>query len=492
MPARAERHPLELRPSSAPAVQHLLHGSPAQPPPAKLVVFGATGDLAAEGAVRDALIGLAEKGERGGLEPARHPVVLLGRKPMPFEEHFEQLAAGRGGARASDEQLEKLRALVAASERQDGELRRIDFAAAPEALSKQLNALVGEGSVVAYAALPPSTFDETMKALKAAGVDRPKSAGAFRRLMLEKPFGESREHAHALASYIRGSFAPGQVLLVDHFLPMLNDILAMRTNPVMDAALSSRHVQAVHVFMDETIGSNDRPYFRSTGLLLDVVQNHLMMVLATATAELPPAERLTADALRRARAEVLENITVDGSTARKGQFEGFNDAEQGAPVDAKTGKVKPSDAETFVAFELAVNTARWKGVRFSIEAAKAAAEDQWGVEVDLKLTAELARLTGASEGARATLRGLIHPQHEISLRLADGRELELPVDRRAQGTSPYERLFRDALKGDAAMFNALEEPLASWDNVVAPVQKALAKQPLVKYPRGSAPSLRSR
>jgi glucose-6-phosphate 1-dehydrogenase len=485
-----ERGVLDLKPSSAPAVQQLLHGSAAQPPPARLVVFGATGDLAAVGGVRDALIGLAEKGEHGGLEPEKHPVILVARKPTPFDGHLEHLVAGRDGARLSDEQRKKLKALVARSATRHGELQHIDFAAEPKALAERLNDLLGDESAVGYAALPPSTFDEVMKAVKAAGVDRPKRAGAFRRLLLEKPFGDTPEHAHALAKYIRASFAPGQVLLIDHFLPMLSNILAVRTNPVVDAALSNRHVRAVRAFMREKIASNDRPYFRSTGLLLDVVQNHVMMLLATTVADLPPPERLTADALRSARAEVLEHIAVDCSSARKGQFEGFNDPQQGAPVDSKTGEVKPSQAETFVAFELSVNTARWRGVRFSVEAAKAAANDAWGVELDLELTDELARLSGAAAGADAMLRALIFPEHEISLHLADGPTFELPVDRRGQGASPYERLFRDALKGDAAMFNALEEPLAAWDNVVAPVQRALANKPLETYPRGRAPTLR--
>jgi glucose-6-phosphate 1-dehydrogenase len=353
----------------------------------------------------------------------------------------------------------------------------------PDAAGAQIRALAGSGSAVAYAALPPQHFDGLIGALTDAGFGKAPD-GAARRLVLEKPLGTDPADARRLVKALDAAF-PGQVLLVDHFSPLLNNVLAVRTNPVFDEALSAKYVESACVHMDEKIASNDRPYFRDTGLLLDVVQNHVMTMLSTMTADLPDAQHFSADRIRAARADILSHVEVDAGSARRGQFDGFNDPTQGAPAGAA-----PSGAETYVAFDFKVATPRWEGTQFSLRASKGSSSDRWGAELKLRaLPPALAAKLGVPAQTKATLELLIHPEQEIALTLADGRRFELPVDGSVGETSPYARLLVDALKGDSALFMSPAEPLGGW-SVATQVEEAWKQQGegrVVRYARGTAP-----
>jgi glucose-6-phosphate 1-dehydrogenase len=477
---------LDLKPAHTPQVAAILDGSPGEVPPGRLIVFGATGDHAAVGLVRDALLTLADRGaagdHRAGFDPQRNPVVLVGRSPRPLDEQLERMRLGRqDGHEASAEMVAHLRTLVLAGN-PDGKVAGVDMSN-PETATPQLQQFAGKGSAVAYAALPPQAFGGFLAALKKAGFDKAPE-GAQRTIVLEKPLGTDPADARRLVEEIDKSFS-GQVLLVDHFAPMLTNMLAVRTNPVFDEALSAKYVESAVVHMDEKIASNDRPYFRDTGLLLDVVQNHLMTMLSTFTADLPDAQHFSAVGIRSARAEILEHVQVDKSSVRRGQFDGFNDPQQGAPEGAA-----PSNAETFVGFDFKVATPRWSGTQFSLRASKGASRDGWGVEMKLRaLPAALAEKLKVPEQTKATLEMSIHPQQQVAITLADGRRFELPLDEARGKTTPYVRLFVDAFKGESALYMAPAEQLAGW-NVAMQVEEAWQEQGdarVVHYPRGTAP-----
>ncbi len=268
-------------------------------------------------------------------------------------------------------------------------------------------------------------------------------------------------------------------MLVDHFLayPGTRNLMALRNHPAIDKTLSKAHVESVEVVMEETILSNDRPYFRATGVTEDMVQNHGMQLLAAATMELH--QGLDAPAFRQARVDALDSVKLKPGTVRRAQFEGFNDPAQGAPPDAE-----PSDQETYSAFEFEMGETRWRGVEFSMRAAKGVDRDRFGVDYNLKsLAPELAEQLGLDPNTRATLKVCVVPDASLRLVTEDGQTFNLTGDNRIDDQKPpYSVLLANAAKGEEGLFVDRRESLLAWDLVE---QLKAERAQLSYYPRGS-------
>ena len=195
----------------------------------------------------------------------------------------------------------------------------------------------------------------------------------WHRIIYEKPFGKNLESAHEINACIAQWFKESQIYRVDHYLTkeVVSNIALLRfTNCVFEPLWNNRYIDQVQIILSETRGIENRGgYYDQYGALRDVVQNHMLELLALIAMEAP--EKLTGDHIRNARTQVMEKISVvDGML---GQYESYTQEQQVA-IDSKT--------ETFVALHLRVNNPRWTGVPFYLKTGKSL--DKYEVVIHLK------------------------------------------------------------------------------------------------------------
>jgi len=406
-----------------------------------LLLLGATGDLA-----------------RRYVLPALGRLEQTGRLPDGFRVV--------GGARTAldDDGFRRLAGDALRADRLT--YHRVDLAD-PASLAEALGERARE-PVAAYLALPPSLFATTIESLPAAGL----AAGS--RIVVEKPFGTDLESARALNAQLAQTGV--DAYRVDHVLGMENTrtlVELRRRNPVFERLWNGDAVGEVEILWEETLGLEDRAgYFDRAGALKDVLQNHMLQLLALTAMEVPPDEgHLHArklDALRAARAI---------PPGRRARFAAGTLADgREVPAYAEEEGVDPGRrTETFAEVVLEIESPRWSGTRFVLRAGKALARQR-------KLV--LLRFRGGGE-----LELGIDGPEDVVLRLAGGGEeaLELRAPPPSDAVSPYAHVLLDVLSGTSALSVAGEEAEEAW-RVVAPVLEAWERGEveLEEYPAGSA------
>lgn len=454
--------------------QLLLPPSPV--PSGHLVVFGATSDLVSKRAVRDALIFLADEGI---LSPERHSVRLIAQKPISGLDYLRSFRVGDGAstplAERTMQRISRLFHLEAESSQISG--LEVKLATDYEHMADELK---GE-SAVFYAALPPRLYSAWLEGLRHSGLSRPPDARHFRRILLEKPFANSQSEAVRLAGVLERDFAPDQVFLVDHFLayPGWRHMVRYRAQPGVEAVLNHHYVDRVEVRVLESIKSNDRPYFRETGLIDDMLQNHALQVYSAMVMDLPSEQESVSLSLARQRA--VEAIDVQPRSVVWGQFEGFNEVSQGAPPLAP-----PSQAETLVAFQFKVRLPRWQGVQFYLVNAKGVDHKRSGVDIYLNhLSPELAHRWGVNPQQPAILHTTMNPIDRIWIDFpTTGSSREVPADPEVTQVPPYATLLPEALRGRKEFFATPQESLAGW-RLADQVRACLLEKPFLYYRTGS-------
>lgn len=341
----------------------------------------------------------------------------------------------------------------------------------------RLKDYIGAGEdeqVLFYLSVPPDSVANIIEGLGQAGLNGPQC-----KLLLEKPFGTDLKSAHAMIDHTANHFNETQVYRIDHYLAkeMAQNVVMFRaTNAIFRHLWSNKYIERIEVMALESIDIEGRvDFYEQTGALRDLVQGHLMQLLALTISDIP--DELNWDELPALRLAALESVQpADPKKCVHAQYQGYHD-EVSNP---------DSSVETFVSLLLESNDPNWQGVPLALTTGKALNRKKTEVRVHFKRT---------HEAQSNCLIFKIQPDEGIQIDLLTkkaGYEREVehhklsyiyPPDTRLPDA--YEQVLVDAISSRKSLFASSGEVLRSWE-ILAPVQEAwLSRNNIETYPKGS-------
>ncbi|MBV8690562.1 MAG: glucose-6-phosphate dehydrogenase [Actinobacteria bacterium] len=465
-------------------------------PPCVLVVFGASGDLTA----RKLMPALKRLADRRQL-PAAFSVVGVARTELSDEDFQKRMRE------AVEEPSAAWDNLVGGFRYVAGDYVDPDtFTRLAGVLDEVDHARGTGGNRVYYLATVPTVFAEVATALGAAGLNRPKEDGAFVRIVIEKPYGRDMQSALELDAAVHAVFGEEQVYRIDHYLgkETVQNVLALRfANAIFEPIWNRRYVDHVQVTVAESLGVGHRGgFYETAGALRDIVQNHVMQVLALTLME-PPAS-VDAQGIRDEKVKALRAVdimTVDEVAANvvRAQYDpGWVEGEQVIGYRQEEGVSPYSTTETYVAMRLKVDNWRWAGVPIYVRTGKRLPKRVTEVAMTFHRVPHLPFSAPQASGLEPNALVLrVQPDEGITLRFGAKvpgqafrvRTVSMDFSYGSafveETPEAYERLLLDAMVGDPTLFIRTDEVEQAW-RIVEPILEAWADDaPLARYDSGT-------
>ncbi len=435
-----------------------------------LVFFGATGDLAYK-KIFPALLAMVQ---RDGLDLPIIGVAHSGWNVKQLRQRARDSV--KQAAKDSGGKIDK-----AAFDRLSAQLQYVDGDYQDAATFARLKQALGKAKrPLHYLAIPPSLFGTVVQGLQQAGCAK------HARVVVEKPFGHDLASAQALNQTLRSVFADDAIFRIDHFLgkeAIMNILYFRFANSFLEPIWNRNNIASVEVTLAEQFGVQGRgSFYDGTGCLRDVIQNHLLQIVALLAME-PPAYQ-GFGAVHAEKAKVFQAMRpLQPDDLVRGQYRGYR---------KEPGVQKGSDVETYCALRLFIDSWRWGGVPWYLRSGKCLADTVAEITVELKPPPQKLFDDAVTEAGRANyVRFRLSPNTAVALAarvkragkefIGDQRELYLMEQETGQ-ESPYERLLGDAIAGDGALFTREAAVEAAW-RVVEPVLHN--HRPAIPYRAGS-------
>jgi glucose-6-phosphate 1-dehydrogenase len=466
-------------------------------PPVALTIFGASGDLTSR-KILPALARLSRRGTLGSM----CAVVGVARSEMSDDE-FRQLAL-----ECVPDAGPEWKAAVARFRYVAGDYAHPDTFDKLKKVLDDLDEHVGTaGNRIYYLATPPAVFSEVAGALGEHGMSQPSRPESFVRLVVEKPYGRDLASATKLDDAIHDSFDENQVYRIDHYMgkETVQNVLALRfANAIYEPIWNRRYVDHVQITVAESLGVGHRGgFYETAGALRDIVQNHVMQVLALTLME-PPA-RVDGQGIRDEKVKALRAVEIPspemiGTDVVRAQYErGWVEGEEVVGYRQEEGVDAASTTETYVAMRLNVDNWRWAGVPVYVRTGKRLPKRVTEVAMQFHKVPHLSFQGSLAEGLEPNALVMrIQPDEGITLRfgaMVPGqtfrvRTVSMDFSYGAafleETPEAYERLLLDAMVGDPTLFIRTDEVEQAWQ-IVDPVLESWARgqPPVSGYESGS-------
>jgi glucose-6-phosphate 1-dehydrogenase len=457
---------------------------PRVPEPCALVVFGITGDLARK-KLLPAVYDLANR----GLLPTNFALLGFARRDWG-DTDFAELArdAARKAARTPwrEEVWDRLA----------GSVRFVQGSFDDDNAFDQLADTLGElegshgigGNAAFYLSIPPAMFPVVLKQMQRTGMAE-STPDRWRRVVVEKPFGTDLSSSRALNELVDSVFSAEDVFRIDHYLgkETVQNLLALRfANTLFEPIWNGHHVDSVQITMAEDVGIGGRAgFYEKTGAARDVLQNHLLQLLALTAMEEPV--EFSAEEIRTEKLKVLRAISLPPDlthNAVRGQYQqGWLAGQRANGYTQEEGVDPHSRTETYAAVRLGVETRRWAGVPFYLRTGKRLPRRVTEIALVFKRAPHLPFApTDTEELGNNQLVVRVQPDEGVTLKFGSkvpGSVMEVRdvsmdflYGEQFTETSPeaYERLLLDVLLGDATLFPRNAEVEASW-SVIDPLEE---------------------
>lgn len=451
--------------------------------PFVMVLFGGAGDLARR-KLLPALYGLY----RSGLIHQDFQVIGLGRSERGPEEYREVVRqAVNQYFRVPVDDEDGLQSFCNKFEYMSLDVRD---SAGYQQLKEQVEMREQESDIpenrLFYLAISPQLFGEVSTHLRENGLTQ---GSGWRRLVIEKPFGDDYPSAEKLNNQIQESFAEEDIYRIDHYLgkEMIQNIQVIRfANTLFEHIWNNQYISNVQITASETVGVEDRvAYYDHAGALRDMVQNHILQMVMLVAME--PPSHLKPEAIHEEKVKVLRSLrrwsgtAVDENMVRGQYTGGIQNGKEVPGYREEEGVPTDSLNETFVAGRLYIDNFRWSGVPFYIRSGKRMDRKTTEVVIQFKSVPDNLYFHKDNNLGPNLLVIKINPQEGLSLQInakKPGTETEVvPIamdfchDCGTETPEAYESLLRDALEGDRTYFTHWEEVALAW-KFVDPIREA--------------------